>query len=134
MNIDDYPLSRHIAPSVVINIAEMTKVNPDYDISLDDINAWEEKHGKIPEGAAAILYSGRGVNWGDDQDYFDKDKKGEDHYPGFSLEAPTFLVRERHISLLGTDLPLPYCPALRRKTKSGRSPWATPIVISFSAT
>ena len=126
-NIDDYPLSRYIAPAVVINFAERTKADPDNDVALEDIKAWEKKNGKIPEGAGVILHSGRGAHWGDDQAYFGKDEKGEDHYPGFSVEAASFLVRERHISILGTDLPVVDSPALRRRSKSGRSPWATPI-------
>lgn len=126
-NIDDYPLSRFIAPAVVINIVEKTKANPDYDITMDDIHAWEKRNGKIPEGAAVILYSGRGAYWGNDKAYLGKDENGEDHYPGFSVEAASFLVKERHISMLGTDLPVVDSPALRKNSKSVRPFSATPV-------
>jgi kynurenine formamidase len=126
-NIDDYPLSRYIAPAVVINIVEKTETNPDDDVSLENIRVWEKKNGEIPEGAAVILYSGRGVYWGNDQAYFGKDEKGKDHYPGFSIEAASFLVRERHIGMMGTDLPVVDSPALREKVQSTRPFSATPI-------
>ena len=126
-NINDYPLSRYIAPAVVINIVEKTKANPDYDITINDIKAWEKKYGKIPAGAAVILYSGRGAYWGNDEAYFGKDKGNLDHYPGFSIEATSFLVKERHISMLGTDLPTVDSPALRRNSKSARPTATTPI-------
>jgi kynurenine formamidase len=126
-NIDDYPLSRFIAPAVVINIVEKTKANPDYDITMADIKVWEKRHGRIPKGAAVILYSGRGEYWGNDQAYFGKDEKGEDHYPGFSVEAANFLVKERYLSMLGTDLPVVDSPALRRNSKSNRPTATTPI-------
>ena len=126
-NIDDYPLSRFIAPAAVINIVEKTKANPDYDITLDDIHAWENRNGKIPEGAAVILHSGRGAYWGDDNAYFGRDESGQDHYPGFSLEAASLLVEERYISMLGTDLPVVDSPALRKKSKSVRPLSGTPV-------
>lgn len=126
-DIDDYPLSRYIAPAVVINIVKKTETNSDYDITMDDIEAWEEKHGKIPEGAAIILYSGRGLYWGDNEAYFGNDEKGLDHYPGFSIEAAKFLVEERRISMMGTDLPTVDGSALRRDSQSARPLGTTPI-------
>lgn len=126
-NIDDYPLSRFIAPAVVIDIVEKTKANPDYDITMEDISAWEKRNGKIPEGSAVILYSGRGTYWGDDKAYLGKDENGQDHYPGFSVEVAHFLVRERRISILGTDLPVVDGPALRKNAQSLRPTATTPV-------
>lgn len=126
-NIDDYPLSRFIAPAVVIDIVEKTKADPDYHITMEDISAWEKRNGKIPEGSAVILYSGRGIYWGNDKAYLGKDENNRDHYPGFSVEAARFLVRERRISMLGTDLPVVDGPALRKNAQSLRPTATTPV-------
>jgi len=126
-NIDDYPLSRFIAPAVVINIVEKTKADPDYDITVEDIARWEGRNGRIPERAAVILYSGRGAYWGNDEAYFGRDETGQDHYPGFSVEAARFLVEERHISMLGTDLPVLDGPRLRKNARSLRPTATTPV-------
>jgi kynurenine formamidase len=127
MNIDDYPLSRFIAPAVVMDIVEKTKANPDYHITMEDIRAWEKRNGKIPEGSAVILCSGRGAYWGNDKAYLGKDENNQDHYPGFSVEAARFLVRERRISMLGTDLPVVDGPAVRKNAQSLRPTATTPV-------
>jgi kynurenine formamidase len=126
-NIDDYPLSRFIAPAVVIDIVEKTKANPDYHIMMEDIRAWEKRNGKIPEGSAVILCSGRGAYWGNDKAYLGKDKNDQDHYPGFSVEAARFLVSQRRISMLGTDLPVVDGPAVRKNAQSLRPTATTPV-------
>jgi hypothetical protein len=86
------------------NFVERTRAGPDSDVALEDIKAWEKKNSKIPEGAVVIFHSGRGAHRGDDQAYFSKDEKGEDEYPGFSLEAGTFLVTQAYQCTVGTDL------------------------------
>jgi kynurenine formamidase len=126
-NIDDYPLARYIAAAAVINIEEKTRTNPDYNIALDDVETWEQKNGLIPEGAAVILFSGRGRHWGDDAAYLGKDKDDQDHYPGFSIESARFLVDRRKISMLGTDLPVVEGPALRAQSRSQRPLGPVPV-------
>jgi kynurenine formamidase len=119
-NIDDYDLSRFIAPAVVLNIVEKTALEPDYTITMKDIKAWEARNGMIPIGAAVVLCSGRGKYWGDDKAYMGRDEQGEDHYPGFSVEVAAFLVKNRGISMLGTDLPVVDGPVVRKKYRSNR--------------
>jgi kynurenine formamidase len=126
-NIDDYPLSRYIAPAVVINIEEKTRNDPDYSIALDDVEVWERKNGLIPEDAAVILFSGRGRYWGDVAAYLGRDKNGQDHYPGFGIEVAHFLVERRKIGMLGTDLPVVEGPALRALSRSRRPLGPVPV-------
>jgi kynurenine formamidase len=126
-NIDEYDLSRFIAPAVVLNIVEQTALEPDYTITMKDIKAWEARNGRIPQGAAVVLCSGRGRYWGDDKAYFGRDEQGEDHYPGFSVEAAVFLVKNRAISMLGTDLPVVEGPAVRKKYQSNRPTATVPV-------
>lgn len=126
-NIDDYPLSRYIAPAVVINIEDKTENDPDYNIVLMDIENWERENGHIPEGAAVILFSGRGRHWGNDAAFLGRDKNGQDHYPGFGTETAHFLVEERKIGMLGTDLPVVEGPALRAQGRSRRPLGPVPV-------
>ena len=37
---------------------------------VGDLEAWEEKHGKIPDGAILFLYSGRGKDWANPEKFF----------------------------------------------------------------
>ena len=47
------------------------------------------------------------------------------HYPGFSVEAADFHVKERHMSIFGTDLPVVDGPALREESPNSNRPTAT---------
>ncbi|WP_324632735.1 cyclase family protein [Phormidium sp. CCY1219] len=49
--LDEIDLKEMIMPLVAIDVHEKVANNPDYTISMADVEAWEAKHGKIPEGA-----------------------------------------------------------------------------------
>jgi kynurenine formamidase len=103
-NIDEYPLSAFIGPGVVIDICDRTEGDPGYWVCVNEVSAWEKKHGKIPSGAIVVLNTGRHKDWGDYDRYFGVDKNGEYHYPGIRPEACELLV-ERRVSAVGTDAP-----------------------------
>ncbi|HBY57494.1 MAG TPA: hypothetical protein DEG96_06505 [Candidatus Atribacteria bacterium] len=126
-NIDDYPLSRFIGPAVVINIEAKAVKNPDYEITVEDLRVWEKKYGKIPDGACVILFSGRGKYWGDKETYFGMDAEGKAHYPGFSIEAAKFLVKDRHISMMATDCPTAESALQKRTIKTERAFGSAPV-------
>jgi kynurenine formamidase len=48
--IDELPATYAIRPLVVISIVEQLKANPNYALQVADIEAWEQEHGRIPEG------------------------------------------------------------------------------------
>lgn len=101
--IEKYPLSRFIAPAVVIDIESKTLNNPEYNITVDDLSGWEQKNGKIPAGACIVIYSGRCKHFGNANDYFCLNDKGEKRYPGIGAAACKWLVENRSISMVATD-------------------------------
>lgn len=101
--INEIPLSQLVGPAAVINVIERVKQNPDYRISLNDIQAWEKKNGEIPGGAFVLAATGWGERWSDKGRYSNVDAKGIGHYPGFEAEVLEFLVRERDIRGVGID-------------------------------
>lgn len=103
MNIDEYPLTAFIGAGVVIEIPSKAEENPEYKATVDDLKAWEKKHGEIPAGSILILNTGRGRRWGDYDAFFGVDKAGQYHYPGIGPEACKWLVEHRTISAIGTD-------------------------------
>ena len=105
---DQVPLERTIGPGVVIDVRRKAQANPDYQLQVVDIRAWERRHGKIPRGAIVLMYSGWGKFWGDRKSYFGTDRPGDVtnlRFPGFSNEAAEFLIKEREIDAVGTDTP-----------------------------
>jgi kynurenine formamidase len=96
-------LSELISPAVVIDIAGRAARNPDAVVTVDDVRAFERRHGRIPRDAAVLMYSGWGAKVGDPDAYRGTDAAGTLHFPGFSPEACDWLLRHRAIRCLGVD-------------------------------
>ena len=99
----DVPAHTLVAPAVVIDIREKATRNPDAELTMDDISAWEGQYGRIPDGAAVLLNSGWGSRFDDEDACRNVGPDGLGHYPGFSPEVATFLRDERSIVGIGTD-------------------------------
>ena len=54
-------------PSIVNDISLILQAshNVDYEVSVEDLQAWEAQYGRIPDGALVILYAGWDRFWGD---------------------------------------------------------------------
>lgn len=96
-------LAELITPAVVISIAARAARDPDAVVTVDDIRAFERRHGRIPRGAAVLMYSGWGAKVGDADAYRGTDAAGTLHFPGFSPEATEWLLQRRGIRSLGVD-------------------------------
>jgi len=95
--VDDIELKEMIAPLVVINVADKVAANPDYELTVDDVNAWEAKYGPIPPGAFVAMRSDWSKRWPNVEAFFNKDGNGQAHYPGWTTDALKFLYEERQI-------------------------------------
>ena len=87
-HLNEVLLDELIGPAVVVDISVHTAKDQDYQLSVGDLEAWEEKHGKIPDGAILFLYSGRGKDWANPDKFLGYDPKlnktgyGYLHNPG----------------------------------------------------
>jgi kynurenine formamidase len=94
---------RLVAPLAVISIEARAQRDPDTLVTVDDLLAWEKRHGRLPRGAFVAMYSGWDARIGDADRFLNQDKKGGMHAPGFSEEAARFLVQDRDIVGAGVD-------------------------------
>ena len=102
--IHQIPPQSLFGPGVVIDITDRASKDPRASVTANDLLMWEEKHGRIPEGAIVFMNSGwqkhfynDSAFWGSDDPDFAMHKN-----PGFSLEAAKFLL-ERNIHGVGVD-------------------------------
>lgn len=97
------PANTLVCAAVVIHIHDRARGNPDAQVTVDDLKAWETKHGRIPAGAAVLMHSGWEARAGDQTAFRNMDAQGVMHFPGFSKEAGEFLLKERNINGIGVD-------------------------------
>ena len=102
-SVDELTAGDLFGKAVVVNVVAKCEANPDYLLSLEDLQTWEKKHGRIPDHAVVIMYSGWCLKWNDMKSYRNADASGKMHFPGFSEEAAQWLVNERSIIGIGID-------------------------------
>jgi kynurenine formamidase len=94
---------RFFAPLAVVSIEARAAKDPDAVVTVDDVLAWERRHGRLPSGAFVAMHSGWDARIGDTNRFLNKDAQGTMHAPGFSEEAARFLAQERDIVGAGVD-------------------------------
>ena len=105
---EQIPLEKTIGPAVVIDVRQKAEIERDYLLSVNDINFWEKRHGRLPKGVIVLMYTGWGKYWGDQKRYLGTDEAGnvsDLHFPGFSKEAAEFLIKQRNLEAVGIDTP-----------------------------
>ena len=95
--IDELPATYAIRPLVVVSIVEQVKTDPNYALQVADIEASEQKHGRIPEGSVVFVRYDWSKAWPDPKLATLKE------FPGVGLEALKFLHNERKILFHGHE-------------------------------
>jgi len=101
--IDEIPIREMMLPLVVIDCSQKVAANPDYQLVPGDVMAWEEKHGRIPAGSFVAMRSDWHRRFADFEAFYNKDEKGQSHYPGWTIEALKFLFDERRVTAIGHE-------------------------------
>ncbi|HYN22822.1 MAG TPA: cyclase family protein [Thermoanaerobaculia bacterium] len=103
---DQVPVRQLIASAVVVDVTRQTASDPDYRLTAADVQAWEQRNGRIPEGAIVVLRTGWSARWPDRKRYLGDDKPGDAsnlHFPSYGKDAAELLVRERKVGALAVD-------------------------------
>jgi kynurenine formamidase len=100
---DQIEVKEMLLPLVVIDVHEKVEQNPDYTITMDDVRAWEARHGKVPKGAFVAMRTDWSKRWPDPVAMAKKDANGVAHYPGWSMEVLQYLYEKRLITASGHE-------------------------------
>lgn len=108
--VDEIPLDRLMGNAVVVDVSEHASVNPDYQISTEDLQEWEMEHGPIPDGSIVFFRTGYGEFWPDRMRYMGTEERGTEaiaelHFPGLSSSAAEWLLENRSVRAVGIDTP-----------------------------
>jgi kynurenine formamidase len=108
--VDAIPLQRLVGPAVVVDVEQSAAARADYQVSLADLQDWESRHGRIPQGAIVLLRTGHGRHWSDPDRYLGTRRRGPEavaelRFPGLHPEAARWLAEQRRVGSVGIDTP-----------------------------
>ena len=106
LSIADIPVEQLVAPICMIDVS--AKAGADYEISIEDIEDHENRHGLISPHSLVIGFTGWSRFWKQQDAYRNVDGKGQMHFPAFSAQSAKLLI-ERNIAGIAIDTLSPDC-------------------------
>jgi kynurenine formamidase len=96
------------APAVKIDVSNQAAANRDYRVGVEDLEAWESQHGRIPDGCIVLLETGFWRHWPDRIKYLGTERRGPEgvaelHFPGLGADAAVWLAENRKVAAVGID-------------------------------
>lgn len=101
-DVASVPVQKLIGPAVVIDRVAECAANPDYLLTKDDVLAWQQQHGPLPEGGWLLYRTGWNVRSHDQDLFLNADENGP-HTPGLDVECARYLAEETGIVGLGVE-------------------------------
>lgn len=106
--LDQLDVNDLAGPAAVVDVSARAAGNPDYQITVADLESWETRHGRIPDGSILLFNTGQARHWPDARRYLGTDERGAGavaklHFPGLHPEAARWLVAGRRIKAVGLD-------------------------------
>ena len=96
------PPSRLVGPAAVIDKSAEAAQDPDYLLTVADVEAWEAEHGRLPEGGWLLFRTGWDARAQDEAAFLNA-SDGQPHTPGPDAECARFLAQERPIVGFGVE-------------------------------
>jgi kynurenine formamidase len=98
---DTISVQRFVAPAVVIDVSKEAAADEKFLLEPSHIEAWEAKHGRIPDGAWVLMRT----DWSKRTDpaLFLNMKADGPHVPGPSAATVHFLVEQRNVTGWGVE-------------------------------
>jgi kynurenine formamidase len=106
--VDQIPIEKLIGPAYVVDVVAASEADPDYQVSVADIERTERASGQIPSDAIVLLRTGFSKRWPDAQKYLGTGERGDAaarqlHFPGLHPDAARWLVANRTFKAIGID-------------------------------
>jgi kynurenine formamidase len=101
--LHEIPVQDFLLEAAVVDVRAAVVANSDYQLSVQDLEKWEEAHGPFPHGGAVLMLTGWGARWPSHDRYMNQDAQGVLHFPGFSLEAAHYLLDHAQPRAIGID-------------------------------
>jgi kynurenine formamidase len=108
LTADAIPLDRLVGAAAVVDVRDRCGADAAYEITPDDLVAWEARHGRQLVDVIMLLRTGWGAKWGDRAAYLGTAATGPEavaqlRFPGLSPLAARWLVDHRRVKAVGID-------------------------------
>jgi kynurenine formamidase len=97
---DTIPAWHFIGPACVIDVTDDVSRDPDFLLTVDGVERWETRHGRIPAGAWVLLRTGWSHRTGD---AFINARADGPHSPGFDARTSRILAEDRDVLGVGVE-------------------------------
>lgn len=101
-DVASVPPDRLVGPIAVLDVADRVARDPDDLVEVEDLQAWQETHGSLPEGGWLLVRSGWSAHAGSQEAFLNADEDGP-HTPGLSPDCARWLAQESPIIGLGVE-------------------------------
>jgi kynurenine formamidase len=106
--VDQIELERLVGEAAVIDVTAACTADRDYQITVADLRAWEERHERQLTDLIVLLRTGWSRFWPDREQYLGTSERGAAavarlHFPGLAPEAARWLVEHRAPKAVGID-------------------------------
>ena len=102
---DELALGQLVVPLAVIDVTAQAAENPDYQVTVADLEAHEAAHGGLPAGGCVAMKSGWAAYVATDR-YRNADNDGTMHFPGFSRDAALYMMEKGVVGMAVDTLSL----------------------------
>ncbi|MFM1904017.1 MAG: Kynurenine formamidase [Planctomycetota bacterium] len=105
---DQIEPERFVGEAVVVDVTRQCAANPVYEVTADDLVAWEETHGRQLVDVIVLLRTGWSKHWTDRAAYLGTSQTGPEavpllRFPGLAPQAATWLAEQRRVKAVGID-------------------------------
>jgi kynurenine formamidase len=101
-DVASVPPERLVGPAAVIDKSAEAGADPDYLLTVADVEAWEAEHGALPEGGWLLLRTGWDARAHDEAAFLNAED-GQPRTPGPDAECARWLAQERPIVGFGVE-------------------------------
>lgn len=101
-DVSQIPVRRLIGQAAVLDLTAQVAADPDYLLTVADVEDWESRHGRLTAGTWLLLRTGWEARGGSEAEFLNADDTGS-HTPGVAVECARWLATERDITGLGVE-------------------------------
>jgi kynurenine formamidase len=100
--VDSIDVKNFIAPAVVVDASAEVGEDPDWLLTVEFLEAWEQRHGRIPQGAWVLFRTDWSKRLADPAAFVNMREDGA-HTPGPTQDTVEWLLRERQVHGFGVE-------------------------------